>query len=147
SAIGAQFILVFIIAGIGAILTGKPLKNFLIVFPVVFIITLLALLLAGNNEVKNLNLEAVIFSLSLGLIIGNFFKLPEWFRSILATELYVKIGLILLGTNVIFSDILKAGSLGLIQALVVVLSVWYFAFWLCRKLKVDNELTMMIASA
>jgi uncharacterized membrane protein YadS len=30
---------------------------------------------------------------------------------------------------------------------VVVLSVWYFAFWLCRKLKVDDELTMMIASS
>jgi len=147
SAIGAQFILVLVIAGIGALLTGKPLKHFLFVFPVIFIITLIALLLAGNDQVKNLNLEGVIFSLSLGLIIGNFFKLPEWFRAVLATELYVKIGLILLGTSVIFSDILKAGSLGLIQALVVVLSVWYFAFWLCRKLKVDNELTMMIASA
>ncbi len=55
--------------------------------------------------------------------------------------------MVLLGTSVIFSDILKAGSLGLIQALVVVLSVWYFAFWLCGKLKVDDELKMMISSA
>lgn len=55
--------------------------------------------------------------------------------------------MVLLGTTVIFSDILKAGSLGLIQALVVVLSVWYFAFWLCKKLKVDDELTLMISSA
>jgi uncharacterized integral membrane protein (TIGR00698 family) len=59
----------------------------------------------------------------------------------------VKIGLVLLGTGVIFSDILKAGSLGLIQALLVVLSVWYFAYWICMKLKVDEELTMMISSA
>ena len=29
----------------------------------------------------------------------------------------------------------------------VVLSVWYFAFWICKKLKVDEELTMMISSA
>jgi uncharacterized integral membrane protein (TIGR00698 family) len=147
SAIALQFILVLIIAALGAWLTGKPIKYFVIVFPMVFGITLTALFFAGNKQVKGLNLEAVIFSLSLGLIIGNFFKLPEWFRSALATELYVKIGLVLLGTGVIFSDILKAGSLGLIQALVVVLSVWYFAFWLCRKLKVDDELTMMISSA
>jgi len=80
-----------------------------------------------------LNLEAVIFSLAIGLAISNFFKLPEWFKSALSTELFVKIGLVLLGTSVIFSDVLKAGSLGLIQALVVVLSVWYFAFWLCKK--------------
>src|SRR5690606_27242770 len=26
-------------------------------------------------------------------------------------------------------------------------SVWYFAFWLCKKLKIDDELTMMISSA
>src|SRR6187200_219516 len=68
-------------------------------------------------------------------------------RESLSAELFVKIGLVLLGTSVIFSDILKAGSLGLIQALVVVLSVWYFAFWLCKKFKIDNELTMMISSA
>ena len=105
------------------------------------------MVLAGNAAVKSVNLEAVIFSLTLGLIIGNFFKLPDWLRSSLSTELFVKIGLVLLGTSVIFSDILKAGSLGLIQALIVVLSVWYFAFWLCKKLKIDDELTMMISSA
>jgi uncharacterized integral membrane protein (TIGR00698 family) len=147
STIGYQFIVVLLVAGLGALLTGKPLKYFLIVFPFIYIITLFALFLAGNAQVKNLNLEAVIFSLCLGLIIGNTFKLPDWFRAALATELYVKIGLVLLGTSIIFSDVLKAGSLGLLQALIVVLSVWYFAFWLCNKLKVDKELTMMISSA
>lgn len=146
-AIAVQFVFVIIFAGLGAILTGKPLKSLLVVFPVVYLLTIVALLLAGNKQIKALNLEAVIFSLSLGLIIGNLFKLPEWFRAALSTELYVKIGLILLGAGVIFSDILKAGSLGLIQSLVVVISVWYFAFWLCKKLRVDDDLTMMIASA
>lgn len=145
--IGFQFLYFIVIGIIGTILVGKSVKNFIFGFPIVYLLTVLALLLAGNSEVKALNLEAVIFSLAIGLIIGNFFKLPEWFRSALSTELFVKIGLVLLGTSVIFSDILKAGSLGLIQALVVVLSVWYFAFWLCRKLKVDDELTMMISSA
>jgi uncharacterized integral membrane protein (TIGR00698 family) len=81
------------------------------------------------------------------LVIGNLFQLPEWFRAALSTELFVKIGLVLLGTGIIFSDILKAGSLGLVQALVVVLSVWYFSYWLCKKLKIDEDLTMMISSA
>jgi uncharacterized integral membrane protein (TIGR00698 family) len=145
--IGFQFIYFISIGLIGTFLVGKSIKNFLFTFPVIYTLTILALIIAGNTEVKALNLEAVIFSLLIGLIIGNFFKLPEWFRSALSTELFVKIGLVLLGTSVIFSDILKAGSLGLIQALVVVLSVWYFAFWLCKKLKVDEELTMMISSA
>lgn len=59
----------------------------------------------------------------------------------LSTKLFVKIGLVLLGTSVIFGDILKAGPLGLIQALLVVLSVGYFAFWVSKRLKVDDELT------
>ena len=145
--IGLQFLYFIAIGTIGTFLVGKSIKNFIFGFPIIYILTIIALIIAGNSEVKALNLEAVIFSLVIGLIIGNFFQLPEWFRSALSTELFVKIGLVLLGTSVIFSDILKAGSLGLIQALIVVLSVWYFAFWLCKKLKVDDELTMMISSA
>ena len=142
-----QFFFVLIVGAIGAVVTGKPVKNFLIGFPAVYLLTIIALVVAGNAFIKSINLEAVIFSLVIGLIIGNLFKLPQWFRDTLSTELFVKIGLVLLGTTVIFSDILKAGSLGLMQALIVVLSVWYFAFWLCKKLKVDDELTMMISSA
>ncbi|MEJ2901308.1 MULTISPECIES: YeiH family protein [Pedobacter] len=145
--IGLQFILVIIIAALGSFLTGKSVKSAVLTFPSVYVLTMIALVLAGNSQVKALNLEAVIFSLAIGLAISNFFKLPEWFKSALSTELFVKIGLVLLGTSVIFSDVLKAGSLGLIQALVVVLSVWYFAFWLCKKMKIDDELTMMISSA
>ncbi|MEP7257912.1 MAG: putative sulfate exporter family transporter [Flavitalea sp.] len=147
SLIGFQFLFVASIALLGIVLTGRPVRYFLYSFPVIYIITITALILAGNKEVKSLNLEAVIFSLSLGLIIGNFFKLPEWFRQALSTELFVKIGLVILGTSVIFTDIIKAGSFGLLQALVVVLSVWYFAFWLCKKMKIDDELGLMISSA
>lgn len=145
--IAIQFIYLISIGSLGALLVGKSVKNFLMGFPVVYILTVVALIIAGNAAIKSVNLEAVIFSLILGLSISNFFTLPEWFKTALSTEIFVKIGLVLLGTSVIFSDILKAGSLGLIQALVVVLSVWYFAFWLCKKLKVDDELTMMISSA
>lgn len=142
-----QFGFVIIIGGIGALITGKSIRNYTLGFPLVYIVTIIALILAGSSQAKSLNLEAVIFSLVLGLLISNFIKLPEWLKSSLSTELFVKIGLVLLGTSVIFGDILKAGSLGLIQALLVVTSVWYFAFWVCKKLKVDDEIAMMISSA
>jgi uncharacterized integral membrane protein (TIGR00698 family) len=142
-----QFFLVLLIALLGAVLMSKSVKKIFVVVPTVYVLTILALIIAGSSSMRALNLEGVIFSLAIGLAISNFFKLPRWFVENLSTELFVKIGLVLLGTTVIFSDILKAGALGLIQALVVVLSVWYFAFWLCKKLKVDQELTMMISSA
>ncbi len=142
-----QFVFVFVIGILATILTGKSLRSFVIVFPIIFLGAVVAMIITGNSFIKGLGLEAVIFSLTIGLIIGNFIQLPEWFRSILSAELFVKIGLVLLGTSVIFGDILKAGGLGLIQALVVVISVWYFAFWLCKKFKLDQELSMMISSA
>lgn len=142
-----QFIVLFITAIVGAVLLQKSIKSLLVVFPSIYVLTIIALILAGNAVVKEYNLEAVIFSLGIGLLISNFFNLPEWFKSALSTELYVKIGLVLLGTTVIFRDILTAGSLGLIQALIVVVSVWYFAFWICRKLKIDKEMSLMLSSA
>jgi uncharacterized integral membrane protein (TIGR00698 family) len=142
-----QFGVVFVFSIFGALLTGKSINSTLRVFPLLYLISVLALIITGNGAVKSLNLEAVIFSLSIGLIIGNTIQLPDWFRAVLSAEMFVKIGLVLLGTGVIFGDILKAGSLGLIQALAVVLSVWYFAFWICRRFKLDEELSMMISSA
>ena len=147
SIVGLQFLYVLIVAIIGTWLIAKPVRKNVLAFPVVYLLTIVALVIAGNAAMKALNLEAVIFSLTIGLAIGNLFQLPMWFRDAMSTELFVKIGLVLLGTGVIFSEILKAGSLGLVQALFVVLSVWYFAFWVCKKLKVDDELRMMISSA
>lgn len=142
-----QFLTLFAIATCGAFMAGRSIKNFITVFVVVYALTILALILAGNKMVKNYNLEAVIFSLFIGLLISNFFKLPGWFRNAITSELFVKIGLVLLGTTIIFADILKAGALGLVQALLVVVSVWYFAYWVCKKLKVDEEMAMMLSSA
>jgi uncharacterized integral membrane protein (TIGR00698 family) len=141
------FIFTYVIALLAASVLGKSVSGTAKGFPIVFALTSLALILAGNAFLKNWNLEAVIFSLSIGLLLSNFFSLPAWLTETLSTELFVKIGLILLGTSVIFGDILKAGSLGLIQALVVVISVWYFAFWISKKMGIDEEFAIMISSA
>jgi uncharacterized integral membrane protein (TIGR00698 family) len=37
--------------------------------------------------------------------------------------------------------------MGLVQALLVVISVWYIAFWIARKMKIDSEMSTMLASA
>jgi uncharacterized integral membrane protein (TIGR00698 family) len=147
TSIGLQFIYFYTMVVLGSILMGRSVQGSLLMFPVVYVLTVVALIIAGNGVMRSLNLEAVIFSLFIGLIIGNTLSLPAWFREALSTELFVKTGLVLLGAGVIFSDILTAGTLGLIQSLVVVISVWYFAYWLCKKFKLDGEFTVMIASA
>lgn len=141
------FLCLFVLAIVLAFISGKAVKPVMKGFPAVYLLTTLALVMAGNSFLKDWNLEAVIFSLLIGLMIRNFFTVPEWLKTSLSTEAYVKIGLVILGCSVIFGDILKAGSLGLIQALIVVVSVWYFAFWLAKKMGVDEEMSIMISSA
>ncbi len=131
---------------LGSFFSEKKWKDYL-GFPVLFLLSFVAQVIAGNSVIKSYGLEAVIFSLLLGLAISNITGLPAWLKESISAELFTKIGLIILGASILFYDILQAGSLGLIQALAVVLSVWYFAYWLCKKLKIDDELTMMIASS
>src|SRR6185312_12598289 len=56
-------------------------------------------------------------------------------------------GLIILGTSILFTDIIQAGLPGILQAVAVVSVVWFFALWLSRRLKVDDEFGVILASA
>lgn len=146
-ATSATFGLFLVISVLGLILSSKSLKKYFWGFLAIFILTLIAQIVSSFTGFKNYGLETVLFSLVIGLLISNLFNIPEWLRSALNTELYVKIGLVLLGATIIFGDILKAGGWGLLQAVIVVFCVWYFAFWIAKKLKVDDELATMLASA
>jgi uncharacterized membrane protein YadS len=85
--------------------------------------------------------------LAIGLIVNHTVPVPEWLREAVRTEYYIKTGLVVLGAGILVDDIARAGFLGIAQALVVVLSVWAFAFWLARRLRVDDEFATMLASA
>lgn len=141
------FVIFAAVAILGILLSGDKIKKYFTGFIAIFLLVILAQFVSSYAGFKNLGLETVLFSLVIGLLIGNIFKLPEWLRSGVQTELYVKIGLVLLGATILFKDILTAGSFGLIQAVIVVSVVWYFAFWLSRKMKVDDEFSTMLASA
>jgi uncharacterized integral membrane protein (TIGR00698 family) len=140
-------LLIFGVASmLGIVLSGKQLRNFITGFIAVCLLAFLAQFISSFTGFKNLGLETVIFSLALGLLIGNLVKLPDWLRAGAQSEFYVKTGLVLLGSTILFGDILSAGSFGLIQAVIVVIAVWYFTWWVARKMKVDDEFATMLAS-
>lgn len=141
------FIYFLFFATFGSWLTGKKIRVLLMAFPIIFILSMLAQFLASSNIMKDLKLETVLFSLVIGLLIGNLIKLPNWFKQGLQSEFYIKIGLVMLGANILFSEIMRAGFYGILQSVIVVFSVWYFAFWLSKKFKIDEELGIMMASA
>jgi uncharacterized integral membrane protein (TIGR00698 family) len=132
---------------IGMALMGQPVGFFITGFPFVFIISWLSLFLAGNYTIHEYGLEYVLFCLILGLLVSNTVGVPQWMMPAVKTEFYIKSGLVILGARVLFGVIMKAGFLGMIQALAVVSVVWYGCWWLCMKLGIDDEFAAMLSSA
>ncbi len=142
--VGAGLLLV---ATAGIILVGGRALPFLIGLPVVFALAWLARFLAGNGLFVDWGIEYVILALLLGLLIGNTVGTPTWLRPAVQTEFFIKTGLVILGASLLFYEVLQAGALGIVQAVLVVFVVWYACFWLCRKLAVDDEFAAMLSTA
>lgn len=136
-----------VLSAISQLSSGRSLKGFLLGFVVVFIIGFISLVIAGNKSINALGIEYVVFALFIGLIIGNVFTVPEWLRQAARSEFYIKTGLVILGSSVLFTDIVKAGLPGVLQSVFVVAVVWVVALWISRKLKVDDEFGVILASA
>ena len=141
------FGLIGLLAALGLKALGQNIRGFLPSFLAVFVLAILSQLLANIPAIKYIGLESVFFSVLIGLLIRNIFGLPKWLAPAVRSEYFIKAGLVLLGTSVLFGEIMKEGAFGMIQAVVVVFSVWYFSFWLAKKLKVDEEMGLMLSSA
>jgi uncharacterized integral membrane protein (TIGR00698 family) len=143
---GLMFLL--IIAGVLTFfLSKKKFPALIATVLLIFSISIASQWISGFKPVKYYGFEYVIFALLLGITLRSIFGLPEWLKKNLHTEFFIKTGLVVLGSGIIFGDIVKAGSLGMLQALIVVIAVWFFAYWIAKKLKVDDELAVMLSSA
>jgi uncharacterized integral membrane protein (TIGR00698 family) len=136
-----------IIATAGIALLGGRVVPFLVGLPAIFGLAWLARFFAGNGLFVDWGIEYVIFALLLGLLISNTIGVPEWLKPAVQTEFFIKTGLVILGASLLFMEILQAGAFGIVQALLVVFIVWYACFWLCRKLRVDDEFGAMLSTA
>jgi uncharacterized membrane protein YadS len=136
-----------VVTAIGIGLVGARVVPFLIGLPVVFGLAWVARLLAGNGLFVDWGIEYVIFALGLGLLISNTIGVPDWLKPAVQTEFFIKTGLVILGANLLFHEVLQAGALGITQAVLVVFVVWYACFWLARKLRVDDEFAAMLSTA
>lgn len=140
------FVIAFVLLYIGNRLLNRAVKGIIPSFIVVFSIALLAQWIAKIDVVKFYGFEAVFFSVIFGLIIRNLFHIPEWLKPAIQGEFFIKIGVVCLGATVLFSDVMKSGAAGLIQAIIVVTVVWFFAYLLARRNKVERATAMTLAS-
>ncbi len=144
--IGVLFLIALVILYVGNRMLSRPLRGLLASFIVVFALSLLAQLIAKIGVVKAFGFEAVFFSVILGLIVRNCFHIPDWLKPAIQGEFFIKIGVVCLGATILFRDVMRSGSVGLLQAILVVSIVWFFAYFLSRKLKVDESTAMTLSS-
>lgn len=143
---GVLFVIALVVLFAGNMLLKRPIKRLLGGFIFVFIIAAMALWIAKIPFVKYYGFEAVFFSVIFGLIIRNAFHIPEWLKPAIQGEFFIKIGVVCLGATILFRDVMRSGSMGLLQAVLVVTIVWFFAYFVARKFKVDRSTAMTLSS-
>ena len=144
--IGLLFAIVLVVLYVGCLLLRRPLKGLLPSLVVVFAVSLLAQVVAKIPAVSYYGFESVFFSVLFGLVIRNVWRVPAWMKPAIQGEFFIKIGVVCLGATILFSDVMKSGVFGLVQACLVVAVVWFFAFRFSRRMKVDERSAMILAS-
>jgi uncharacterized integral membrane protein (TIGR00698 family) len=137
----------WILGCIGMALMGMSVGKFTAGFPIVFILSALSFFVAGNTSVTYYGLEVVFWALLFGLFISNVIGVPEWLKTAVKTEFFIKIGLVLLGAEVVFTTIVKVGAYGMVQAILVIAVVFYVCFWLAKKFGLDDEFASILGTA
>jgi len=140
------FVILAVLSLIGLIFMKKDIKRFVPAFIVIFAIAWLAIFIGKQSVINAWGLEYVVWALIFGLIISNTVGLPEWLKPAVLTEYFIKIGLVCMGATILFSIILKAGAIGMLQALLVVAAVWFFTYWLGRRFGMAERFASTMAT-
>ena len=146
--LGLTFAALATVFTVGNKLEGKKAGKYLVAFTAFFALVCVVRVLSAELTF-NRYLEYAFWALLLGLAISNTVKTPEWLKPALRTEFYIKTGLVILGAQVLFSNIQKFGLYGLGIAWGVTPIVIIFMWWLGVKvLKIHNKpLVITIAAA
>jgi uncharacterized membrane protein YadS len=135
----ALFVLWLVLFGIAVRALGFRLGEFVPAFVILFVISALIYALGAWDQSARYNLEPPLVALALGLVVSNLFTLPDWFRSGLRVEFYIKTGIVLLGAGVPLILILWAGPVAIVQAAIVSLATFGVIYLVAVKLGLDRR--------
>ena len=133
---------------VGNKLKGEAAKIYIPAFVGIFLVAVLVRLISAEYTL-NRYLEWAFFALAVGLLIANTVGVPDWLKPAVQTEFYIKVGLVIMGFSVLFSNIVNFGLYGLgiawIVTPLVILFMWFFG---TRVLKMENKpLVITLATA
>lgn len=142
----ALFVLWLVLFGIAARALGLRLGQFVPGFAVLFAATTLIYFVGLWERAAYYSLEPPLVALASGLVVANLFGLPEWFRSALRVEFYVKTGIVLLGAGVPLALIAWAGPVAIVQAAIISLATFAAIFFAAKKLGLDRRLAAVLGT-
>ncbi len=105
---------------------------------------------SGNLKRTLSTIEFPVYAITLGLLANVLLHLvgwPERLAGAFRTELFLKTGVILLGAGLNLLDLLKIGVGGILQAFILITSVFFFAWFLGGFLKLEGHLRALIAAS
>ncbi|MCO7125180.1 YeiH family protein [Sporolactobacillus shoreicorticis] len=123
------FVTYLILFSITAAFLRIKVGQFAAGFTLLFIISVAINIFSSWGWAQQYNLEAPIVALAIGLIAGNLIPLSGWFSSALRTELYVKVGIVLLGATLPFTLIIQAGPVAFLQATVIAVITFFVIYF------------------
>jgi len=130
----ANFAFWLVVFTISSTILGYNPKKFAPSFIFVYLLSMLIAVLSSNAGAKSYNLEAPLLALLVGLIIGNFVRLPKSMDSGFRVEFYIKTGIVLLGATLPFTLILYAGPVAFIQATIISVTTFLTIFYVATRL-------------
>jgi uncharacterized integral membrane protein (TIGR00698 family) len=108
------------------------------------------LLFTGNLKRTLQTIEAPVYAIILGLLangILSLFGLRDRLAGAFRTELFLKTGIVLLGASLNLVDLVKIGLGGLLQASILITSVFFFTWYLASLFKVDQHVRALISAS
>jgi hypothetical protein len=114
-------------------------KSYIPGFLLIYIIAFVSMVISKQSFINKWGISYVLFALVIGLIISNVFKVPKILKAAGQTEFFIKIGLVCMGATIMFSVVLRAGAIGVLQAVLVATTVWFGTYYICRAFKVSER--------
>nr|NJM02852.1 putative sulfate exporter family transporter [Desulfobacula sp.] len=120
--------------GLGKAIMGQSFGKFFVGFFVVFFLAVLAYMAETQALMKYWGFGFPLWAIIFGLLVSNTIGTPKWVQPAVATEFFIKTGLVLLGAEILFNKILAIGKPGIFVAWVCTPITLILTYWFGQKI-------------
>jgi uncharacterized membrane protein YadS len=142
----ALFVLWTVLFGIAVKAMGLKLGEFVGAFLIVFVVSAIIYFIGAWDQANKYNLEPPLVALVIGLLVSNLFGIPNWLRTGLRVEFFIKTGIVLLGAQLPFTLIVWAGPVAIVQAAIISVVTFGTIYFIAVKLGLDRRFAAVLGT-